>query len=74
MMQNYPLSIFHASVRPESSPGADLSTFQKVIFSLILDPLGPNYSYSINYFNNYLGNKTFFRVLIACLRQLGPES
>ena len=27
MMQNYPLSIFHASVRPESLPGADLSTF-----------------------------------------------
>ena len=26
-MQNYPLSIFHAAVRPESSPGADLSTF-----------------------------------------------
>ena len=34
MMQNYPLSIFHASVRPESLPGADLSTFQKVMFSL----------------------------------------
>ena len=33
-MQNYPLSIFHASVRPESLPGADLSTFQKVMFSL----------------------------------------
>ena len=31
-----PLSIFHASVRPESLPGADLSTFQKVIFSLFL--------------------------------------
>ena len=27
MMQNYPLSIFHAAVRPESLPGADLSTF-----------------------------------------------
>ena len=26
-MQNYPLSIFHAAVRPESLPGADLSTF-----------------------------------------------
>ena len=25
-MQNYPLSIFHAAVRPESLPGADLST------------------------------------------------
>ena len=36
MMQNYPLSIFHAWVRPESSPGADLSTFPKVIFLLIL--------------------------------------
>ena len=34
-MQNYPLSIFHASVRPESLPGADLSTFQKVLFLLI---------------------------------------
>ena len=39
-MQNYPLSIFHASVRPESSPGADLSTFQKVPFSLISSYLG----------------------------------
>ena len=29
MMQNHPLSIFHASVRPESLPGADLSTFEK---------------------------------------------
>ena len=36
MMQNYPLSIFHASVLPESLPGADLATFQKVICSLIL--------------------------------------
>ena len=35
-MQNYPLSIFHAAVRPESLPGADFSTFQKVSFSLIL--------------------------------------
>ena len=46
MMQNYPPSIFHPSVRPESLPGADLSTFQKVIFSLILNffgPLGPNF-------------------------------
>ena len=34
-MQNYPLSIFHVAVRPESLPGADLSTFQKVIFSVI---------------------------------------
>ena len=25
-MQNYPLSIFHVAVRPESLPGADLST------------------------------------------------
>ena len=43
-MQNYPLSIFHAAVRPESLPGADLSTFQKVMFSLfrgLLGPLGP---------------------------------
>ena len=32
-MQNYPLSIFHVAVWPESLPGADLSTFQKVIFS-----------------------------------------
>ena len=29
MMQNSPLSIFHAAVRLESLPGADLSTFQK---------------------------------------------
>ena len=35
-MQNYPLSIFHAAVRPESLPGADFSTFQKVRFSLFL--------------------------------------
>ena len=28
-MHNYPLSIFHAAVRPESLPGADLSTFEK---------------------------------------------
>ena len=33
-MQNYPLSIFHAAVRPESLPGADLSTFQKITFSM----------------------------------------
>ena len=33
-MQNYPLSIFHAAVWPESLPGADLSTFQKVMCSL----------------------------------------
>ena len=26
-MQNHPLSIFHVAVRPESLPGADLSTF-----------------------------------------------
>ena len=26
MMQNYPLSILHASVRPESLPGADLQS------------------------------------------------
>ena len=26
-MQNHPLSLFHAAVRPESLPGADLSTF-----------------------------------------------
>ena len=30
-MQNYPLSIFHVAVRPESLPGADLATFQKVM-------------------------------------------
>ena len=34
MIQNYTVSIFHPSVRPESLPGADLSTFQKVTFSL----------------------------------------
>ena len=41
MMQNYPLSIFHASVRPESLPGADFSTFQKIIFSLFSSLFGP---------------------------------
>ena len=41
MMQNYPLSIFHPSVRPESLLGADLSTFQQVIFSLFSDLFGP---------------------------------
>ena len=35
IMQNLPLSIFHVAVWPESLPGADLSTFQKVIFSVI---------------------------------------
>ena len=35
-MQNYPLSIFHASDRLESSPGADLSTLPR--------------SYDFNYF------------------------
>ena len=40
MMQNYPLSIFHASVRPESLPGADLSTFQKIRFSLFSNIFG----------------------------------
>ena len=40
MMQNYPLSIFHASVWPESSPGADLSTFQKIRFSLFSSLFG----------------------------------
>ena len=39
-MQNYPLSIFHVAVRPESSPGADLSTFRKFIFSLFLGLFG----------------------------------
>ena len=41
MMQNYPLSIFHALVRPESLPGADLSIFQKIRFSLFWAYLGP---------------------------------
>ena len=43
-MQHDPLSIFHAAFRPESSPGADLSTFSKVIFCYFgacLGPLGP---------------------------------
>ena len=43
-MQNYPLSIFHASVRPESLPGADLLNFQKsyfCYFGAYLGPLGP---------------------------------
>ena len=44
MMQNYPLSIFHASVWPESLPGADLSTFSRFFFCYFgayLGPLGP---------------------------------
>ena len=40
-MQNYPLSIFHASVRPESLPGPDLSAFEKVIFLFFLCVFGP---------------------------------
>ena len=43
-MQNNPLSIFHASVRPESLPRADLSFFSRVIFCYFgtyLGPLGP---------------------------------
>ena len=40
-MQNDPLSIFHVAVRPESLPGADLSTFLKVMFLLILGQKGP---------------------------------
>ena len=40
-MQNYPLSIFHVAVRPESLPGADLSTFQKVRFSDFSTSFGP---------------------------------
>ena len=31
-------------------------------FRTFLGPLGPNYSYSITYFNNYLGNQNFLRV------------
>ena len=45
-MQHDPLSIFHAAVRPESSPGADLGSFQKShfrYFRAFLGPLGPNY-------------------------------
>ena len=37
-MQNYPLSIFHVAVWPESLPGADLSTFQKIRFSGLFGP------------------------------------
>ena len=40
-MQNYPLSIFHVAVRPESLPGADFSTFEKVIVSLFSGLFGP---------------------------------
>ena len=35
-MQNYPLSIFHAAVRPESLPGAGLSIYQKKHFPHVL--------------------------------------
>ena len=40
-MQNYPLSIFHVAVWFESLPGADLSTFEKAIFSLFSILFGP---------------------------------
>ena len=40
MMQIYPLSIFHPSVQPESLPEADLSTFQKITFSLFSEYFG----------------------------------
>ena len=40
MMQNHPLNIFHAWVRLESLAGADLSTFQKIIFSLVWPDFG----------------------------------
>ena len=49
-MQNYPLSIFHVAVRPESSPGADLSTFQKVMFSLVWGFIGPFRAQLLNFF------------------------
>ena len=50
MVQNYPLSIFHAAVRPESSPGADLSTFQKVILSLFSGLFGSFRAQLFNFF------------------------
>ena len=64
-MQNYLLSIFHVAVRPESLPGADLSTFQKLYF---------------RYFGAYLGPLGPKKVSIICfvsllldLLMLGPE-
>ena len=49
-MQKYPLSIFHAAVRPETSPGADLSTFWKVIFSIFSGLFGPFRAQLLNLF------------------------
>ena len=49
-MQNHPLSIFHASVRPESLPGADLSTFQKIICSLFSGFFGSFRAQLLNFF------------------------
>ena len=40
-MQHDPLSIFHAAVRPESSPGADLGAFQKSYFRYFRVYFGP---------------------------------
>ena len=56
-MQNYPLSIFHAAVSPESLPGADFSTFQKVIFLLFSDLFVP--------FRNKFPNFLIGRVVVC---------
>ena len=45
-MQNYPLSIFHVAVWPESLPGADLTTFKSLIFTIfgpLFGALGLNF-------------------------------
>ena len=57
-MQNHPLSIFHVAVRPESLPGVDLPTFQKLYvryFGAYLGPLGPKKLPLFGFINMYLG-------------------
>ena len=48
IMQKSPLSIFHTSVLPESSPGTDLSTLQKN-YDALKDKLHPCHEDLINY-------------------------
>ena len=51
-MQHDPLSIFHAAVRPESSPGVDLGAYHIfAIFGPILGPLGPKKASMISIVN-----------------------
>ena len=60
-MQNYPLSIVHAAVRPESLPGADLSTFWKIRFSLFSGLFGPFRAQFSKFFVRRVVRKCCFR-------------